>query len=557
EGLLQVYLFELDSVTVAATRALARAFRNRAGNYLLILTSDYDHIDFVLLEKYVPLGPAPTAIGQKQVGVRPRPLTVERQKPERTHLRVLRRFTYTETDAIAQYEKLLSAYSVADWSEEHFNNRALFSDYYLMERLRELSVWKEDPKPAYQRFRELYERASARFGGMKEGELRRSLFAPVFETLGFKSKEGKPPDETSAEPDFLLYAPNNGSDPIAVCLTYPWGRTLDGKDHSQRDVETPDENPGQVVVSLLEQAKSEWVIVTNGKHWRLYCAKAHSKATNYYEVDLEEVLAQLDAADSFRYFWLLFRRQAFEPLPAELIPTEEEKAPPANFLDSLLRGSEDYAKRLGDRLKERVFEEIFPHFAEGFIEYIRQREGKSADLSQPVLDRIFQGTLTFLYRLLFLLYAESRDLLPVKETRGYYEKSLSKLKREVAEAAKTIRDEAPNELKKKYRNSSADLYDRLSELFAIIDRGDAAVNVPPYNGGLFLTDVASDDDSPEAANARFLQEHKIPDLFLARGLDLLTRDSDEKTFNLVFIDYKSLGVRQLGSIYEGLLEFKL
>jgi hypothetical protein len=32
EGLLQVYLFELQSVTVAHTRALARAFRNRAGN---------------------------------------------------------------------------------------------------------------------------------------------------------------------------------------------------------------------------------------------------------------------------------------------------------------------------------------------------------------------------------------------------------------------------------------------------------------------------------------------------------------------------------------------
>jgi hypothetical protein len=32
EGLLQVYLFELQTVTVAHTRALARAFRNRAGN---------------------------------------------------------------------------------------------------------------------------------------------------------------------------------------------------------------------------------------------------------------------------------------------------------------------------------------------------------------------------------------------------------------------------------------------------------------------------------------------------------------------------------------------
>ena len=32
---------------------------------------------------------------------------------------------------------------------------------------------------------------------------------------------------------------------------------------------------------------------------------------------------------------------------------------------------------------------------------------------------------------------------------------------------------------------------------------------------------------------------------------------DEKRQELAFIDYKSLGVRQLGSIYEGLLEFKL
>ena len=41
------------------------------------------------------------------------------------------------------------------------------------------------------------------------------------------------------------------------------------------------------------------------------------------------------------------------------------------------------------------------------------------------------------------------------------------------------------------------------------------------------------------------------------GLDLMARDIDEKRHDLVFIDYKSLGVRQLGLIYEGLLEFKL
>ena len=42
------------------------------------------------------------------------------------------------------------------------------------------------------------------------------------------------------------------------------------------------------------------------------------------------------------------------------------------FLDKLVEESETYAKGLGDRLKERVFEQIFPHFAKGFIEYLKQ-----------------------------------------------------------------------------------------------------------------------------------------------------------------------------------------
>ena len=66
--------------------------------------------------------------------------------PPRSQLRVLRRFTYTESDADAQYDKLVSAYAVAEWSEPLFNNRALFSDYYLNERLPELAEWKERPR---------------------------------------------------------------------------------------------------------------------------------------------------------------------------------------------------------------------------------------------------------------------------------------------------------------------------------------------------------------------------------------------------------------------------
>ena len=579
-GTLQVYLVELKSVTQANLQGIARAFRNRAGQFLVVLTSDYEDLDFVLLERVLP-GAAEQGIGTRQVGIRPRSLTVNRRNPGPVELRVLRRFTFTEGDADAQFDKLLSAYAVAEWAEKFFNNRALFSDYYLNERLRSLPEWSEDPKPAYKRLRELYAGSPAKFTGKPESSLRNELFEPVLTALGFEARPGKSTTSDEVDPDYHLFAPGakaNGK-PLAVCLAYVWGRSLDGKDET-RDSQTPEENPSFAVVSLLERAEAPWAIVTNGKVWRLYSVKAHSRATNYYEIDLEEALASSDPNEFFRYFWLLFRAAAFVPQPvpgaglaqrlnfggeleirAPEAPVQPEgQAQNLSFLDRLLEDSEAFARRLGDRLKDRVFEEIFPHFAEGFI----QEAGGTARLltladqqREAELTDCFQATLTFLYRLLFLLYAESRDLLPVRETHGYRAASLTKIKGEVAIAAGTLEDQVRKGLENAYRNDSTALYDRIFELCRVVDKGNQELNVPLYNGGLFLTTVDDEDASEEAKHARFLARHKLPDRFLALGLDLMARDVDEKRGDLVFIDYKSLGVRQLGSIYEGLLEFKL
>jgi hypothetical protein len=77
DTLLQVYLFELKSITMTNIRELTRSFRNKAGNYLLVLASDYNRIDFVLIERIAPRSIS-TGIGIKQSGVRPRVLTVGR-----------------------------------------------------------------------------------------------------------------------------------------------------------------------------------------------------------------------------------------------------------------------------------------------------------------------------------------------------------------------------------------------------------------------------------------------------------------------------------------------
>src|SRR2546421_1812050 len=580
----EVYLFELKSVTIATTQGIVRAFRNRPGDYLLVLTDDYNRLDFVLVQRYSSELPKPQESfglpsASKQVGVRPRILTVYRRNPDDVALRVLRRFSYTESDTIAQYEKLLSAYDVADWSEPFFNNRALFSDYYLTTRLPDSPEWKNAAEAgamtrAFRQLRELYADVRETFSNQPEQVVRARLLEPVLALLGFSARPVRASNSGTPEPDYRLYPASavgqTADKPLALCLAYTWGRSLDGKDE-QRDSPTPGENPGAVVVTLLDSGEADWAIVTNGKTWRLYSAKAHSRATNYYEIDLEETLAQspvhLELAQSpvrpeqaFPYFWFFFRSAAF--IPADRLVAGEKRL--ICFLDSLVSESERYARELGERLKDRVFFEIFPHFARGFIIYARRAGQLPANLDSleaaernPLLEPFFSATLTFLYRLLFLLYAESRDLLPVREVRGYHEKSLEKLKKQVAEKAGTIEDQAPDKLKAAYTDLSTAFYDRLQELFDAVDKGDAALNVPVYNGGLFMTQPDPADTSPEADVARFLAHCKIPDRELALGLDLMARDRDEKRHDLAFIDYKSLGVRQLGSMYEGLLEFKL
>ena len=210
---------------------------------------------------------------------------------------------------------------------------------------------------------------------------------------------------------------------------------------------------------------------------------------------------------------------------------------------------------------------------------------------------IFEATVTLLYRLLFLLHAESRKLLPVHEA-PYREASLLKIMADIAEQAGTVESETAARLADPWSATETTLYDRLARLCRAIDRGEPTLNVPACRGGLFASlpspagrgaggegggggegnsRTGSTSVPPWSAKcpqpnplpegertesrqhraARFLAEHKVPDRWLALAIDRLARVPNETTSSLAFIDYQSLDVRHLGSIYEGLLEFKL
>ena len=95
-----------------------------------------------------------------------------------------------------------------------------------------------------------------------------------------------------------------------------------------------------------------------------------------------------------------------------------------------------------------------------------------------------------------------------------------------------------------FSRGTSDLWDRLQELFRMINGGPGKI-VPSYNGGLF-----------DPTKHPFLETTKVGDKYLAQALHLLSWSGGKNGRQAGFIDYTTLSIRHLGSIYEGLLEYK-
>ena len=551
EQFLRVVFAQPKSLTAKVRNDLVRVLGRSTLDHLLILASDFDTLEFVFLDKRKREQKGPAA--GERIQVVPKTIGVSRRSPSRLDLRTLRRFTWTGRDALEQFDKLRSVFDAAAYTGEYFQNRGLFADHFLRDRLREDPAWRDNPSAIFAFVRDLLRDAQSRWSGMDKDTLRNQLLEPLFKKLGFKPTVNRPSKTDQTQPDYLLYggtllggtgvspvrSGGTPDPPLTAAFVYAWDRWLDGPDLN--DTDTPEENPGACVVTALDESIADWIIVTNGRLWRLYSRQAHARATNFYEVDLVEALTasgDTDPNEAFRYWWLFLRPAAFAPLAprGRGVGGEGERR---CWLDDILVGSREYAKKLGENLKTRIFEVIFRDIATGLLQDRKQRLGIEKEPTEEELADIFEATLTLLYRLLFLLYAESRDLLPIREA-PYQAASLKKVKDEIADKAGVAEAEVAERLNKAYSAKETDLYDRLCDLFRAMDKGHPILNVPTYNGGLFnttpppLSPVLGGEgsgvrgDGRDQRISRFLLEHKIPDRYLALAIDRLARDQDER-----------------------------
>ena len=410
----------------------------------------------------------------------------------------------------------------------------LFTHYFLTDGIKATAEWRAslDKPEAFAAFtdgvRQRYE-ALSRAAAPNESTTEQDLIRPVLDLLGWSDylpQQGAARNEDI--PDHLLFADAGdkrraaakkkpGSryrDALVVQESKRFGLALDTHDKDDQIIAgTPH---GQILryLSTAEIASEGSIrrgILTNGDVWRLYDHRARPRASGYFEADLAELLKPGNE-DGLRVFHLLFRRDSF---------TRPEGAT-TTFLEAALAEGRRYEERVAQDLSGVVFERVFPSLVQAI-----------ADTTDKSLAKIREAALILLYRLLFVLYAEDRGLLPVNDTR-YDDYGLRKRVRD--DIARRMAD------KDTFSSHATSYYDHLMSLFKLIDKGDPSIGLPPYNGGLF---------APEAA--ALLEEARLPDKQIAHIIYDLSHTGDSQD-NRNFVNYRDMSVQQLGSIYERLLE---
>ena len=294
----------------------------------------------------------------------------------------------------------------------------LFTEYFLTDGIKATAEWRESVSFAgeFGSFRDgVRERyvALMRLDSPNEAVTEQEIVRPVLELLGWADylpQQGASGNEDI--PDHLLFSDADSKeragerssareryrDALAVEESKRSGLSLDARD---ADAGNRSGTPHGQILRYLTTAEIEsdgrirWGVLTNGGVWRLYDHLSRPRATGYFEIDLGEAL-EPGNEDALRAFYLLFRRESFVPQDGAV----------GTFLESALAEGKRYEAQVAQDLSSVVFARVFPSLVEAL-----------AKASGEPLPEVRQAALIFLYRLLFVLYAEDRGLLPVNDTR--------------------------------------------------------------------------------------------------------------------------------------------
>jgi len=343
---------------------------------------------------------------------------------------------------------------------------------------------------------------------------------PLFRLLDFEPQYQRADLQPTGDEDLRFPVSHRGWTPhgAALHLVEP-GQDLDQRQGTGRGPKA--KSPHDMLQVFLNVSEPDlWAVLSNGRFLRLLRDYHHTFSKGYVQFDLESIFEARNYAD-FRALYRLCHASRFRQTD-----DEDEQIP----LEDFHQTARATGVKIGEDLRPQVREAI-EHLGNGFLrgepELIAELQG-DPDAAQDFYSEI----LRVVYRILFLLFAEQRGLVPdadaPRKDLYWSDYSLTAL-RERAESG------LPN------RDDHTDLWHGLQATFKMVRKGAENLGVFGYNGELF-EEMEGYVSGRACDNARLLRA--------IRALTLIEREGV-----LQRISYLDLGVEELGSVYESLLDF--
>ena len=212
-------------------------------------------------------------------------------------------------------------------------------------------------------------------------------------------------------------------------------------------------------LTVAAREELPWLVVLRGTQIRLYPARPDvgvgrkGQAETYTELDLA-LLSEEEAA----YLTLLFAPSALDP---------------GGTAGQILAASENFAVGLGERLRERIYDDVVPGLALAIA--ARMRPHSDADLTEAYHRTLLDSVPAAVPRLRGRPRAAPIwPQPPVRQAR--HQDAGTRLRRH------------PDLV---FDVHATSLWDDMLTVWAAVDEGNAGWDVPAYNGGLFSRDPSS------------------------------------------------------------------
>jgi hypothetical protein len=295
------------------------------------------------------------------------------------------------------------------------------------------------------------------------------------------------------------------------------------------------------VLQWLRAGTERLALLTNGRQWRLVFAGLDFDA--YCQWDIDGWLEQGGLSSQFAAFRLLLSEALWTP------PTEGTASPLLAAIQDSRKGQAELSAALGERVRAAV--EVLLH-AHGEI------------LSQKFVPAdhpdVYRAAVRIVMRMVVVLFAESRELLPRTNPLYHGAYGLQGLREELVKQ----HARGTGRLARSWSG-----WPRVLSLFRLVHDGShhPAMPVPAYGGELFAPGSPESADGIARALAVFetacFEAEVLSDRDLHTMLELVTRtevairQGRSAVRVLTAIDFSDLSSEYIGILYEGLLDFEL